>query len=190
MGEYRIQRLDEATWPAFEALVDKHNGIFGGCWCMWFQPDADRQGHGGGRAAKHRLVVQGRTHHALVMDGDSAVGWCEYGTPEELPRIYHRREYETSGIEPTTYRIPCFFVDRNHRRRGVASLALRGALDLIAAAGGGTVEGYPRVDVGQRKLSASFLFSGSTTRCADAGFARGPALGRFRCIMRREVASA
>ena len=79
MSEYRVEALSEATWPAFEALV-----------------------------AKHRLVVQGRTHHALVMDGDAAVGWCEYGTPEELPRIHHRKEYEASGIEPTRYRLPCF----------------------------------------------------------------------------------
>ncbi len=188
MSEYRVEALSEATWPAFEALVAKHNGIFGGCWCMWFQPDADRDGHGGGQAAKHRLVVQGRTHHALVMDGDAAVGWCEYGTPEELPRIYHRKEYEASGIEPTRYRLPCFFVDRNHRRRGVATLALQGALDLIAAGGGGTVEGYPRVDVGERKMSASFLFSGSVGMFAGAGFTRGPDIGRFRCIMRRTVA--
>ena len=124
------------------------------------------------------------------MAGEAAVGWCELGTPAELPRIYHRKEYEARGIEPTTYRLPCFFVDRDHRRRGVATLALHGALELIAAAGGGTVEGYPRVDVGQRKLSASFLFSGSVGMFTGAGFTRGPDLGKFRCIMRREVPAA
>jgi hypothetical protein len=29
-----------------------------------------------------------------VFDGEVAVAWCEYGTPEELPNIYHRKEYE------------------------------------------------------------------------------------------------
>lgn len=70
----------------------------------------------------------------------------------------------------------------------MATLALQGALDLIAAGGGGTVEGYPRVDVGERKMSASFLFSGSVGMFAGAGFTRGPDIGRFRCIMRRTVA--
>ena len=69
-------------------------------------------------------------------------------------------------------------------------MALHGALDLIAAAGGGTVEGYPRVDVGQKKLSASFLFSGSVGMFTGAGFTRGPDLGRFRCLMRRMVQPA
>jgi len=28
-----------------------------------------------------------------VFDGEVAVAWGEYGTPEELPNIYHRKEY-------------------------------------------------------------------------------------------------
>lgn len=190
-SQYRVEQLTPATWPAFEALVAKHNGIFGGCWCMWFH-DRTQVGPGaeGNRVAKQQLVERGATHHALVMDGDAAVGWCEYGPPSELPQIYHRKEYESRGFEPTAWRLPCFFVDRNHRRRGVATLALHGALDLIAAAGGGTVEGYPRVDVGERKMSASFLFSGSIGMFTGAGFTRDANLGKFRCIMRRTVSAA
>ena len=30
MTQYRVEELTAATWPAFEALVRKHNGIFGG----------------------------------------------------------------------------------------------------------------------------------------------------------------
>jgi hypothetical protein len=29
-----------------------------------------------------------------VVDGDEAIAWCEYGTPEELPTIHHRKQYE------------------------------------------------------------------------------------------------
>ena len=41
MTDYRVEALDATTWPAFEALVSKHNGIFGGCWCMWFHDRSD-----------------------------------------------------------------------------------------------------------------------------------------------------
>ena len=34
----------------------------------------------------------------VVFDGEVAVAWCQYGTPEELPGIYHRKEYE-AGLE-------------------------------------------------------------------------------------------
>jgi GNAT superfamily N-acetyltransferase len=39
-----------------------------------------------------------------------------------------------------TWRIACLFVDKRQRRRGVARTALVGALQQIAAAGGGETE--------------------------------------------------
>jgi hypothetical protein len=43
---------------------------------------------------------------------------------------------------------------------GVAAVALDGALDLIAQAGGGVVEAYPQ-DMQGKKTSASFLYNGT-----------------------------
>src|ERR1035438_352786 len=31
---YSVRPLDESTWPAFAALVERNKGVFGGCWCM------------------------------------------------------------------------------------------------------------------------------------------------------------
>ncbi len=42
------------------------------------------------------------------------------------------------------YRITCFFADRDYGRQGVARVALNGALELIALAGGEVVESYPQ----------------------------------------------
>lgn len=190
MADYRVEALDDTTFPAFEALVRKHNGIFGGCWCLYFHDQPGTGSQDGNCAAKKRLVEQGIAHHALVMHDDAAVGWCEYGTPSELPNIYHRKQYDASGIDPTTYRITCFFVDRDHRKRGVAELALSGALAAIAQSGGGSVEGYPRHDLDTRTMSASFLFNGTLHMFERAGFTRVSDLGKFRTIVRREVAPA
>jgi hypothetical protein len=99
-----------------------------------------------------------------------AVAWCQYGTPEELPGIQHRKEYEAGLDRLPDYRLTCLFVDRKYRRKGVAAVALRGALDLIAQAGGGVVEAYPQ-DTGGKKVSASFLYNGpvaSSNRPASA----------------------
>ena len=41
---YTIKALDESTWHAFAALVERNNGVFGGCWCIGFHPEGgDRQ---------------------------------------------------------------------------------------------------------------------------------------------------
>jgi hypothetical protein len=108
--------------------------VWGGCWCIYFHPDGPERGQGAeaNRALKRRLVEEGRAHAALVFDGDVAIGWCEYGTPEELPSIYHRAQYEQERDLVPDYRLTCFFIDRDYRRRGVSGAALRGALDLIA----------------------------------------------------------
>jgi GNAT superfamily N-acetyltransferase len=118
------------------------------------------------------------------------VAWCQYGSPDELPRIYHRKEYEATHTgEAPDYRVTCFFVDRDYRRKGVAGVALLGALDLIAKAGGGVVEGYPRDTQGQ-KLSAKFLYSATRSLFEEAGFSYDRPKGQFNCVMRTTVSPA
>jgi hypothetical protein len=77
-------------------------------------PRSRREGLGcrGNRALKQRLVNEGRAHAGLVFEGDVAVGWCQYGCPEELPGIYHRKEYEAGLVKLLDYRLTCLFVDR------------------------------------------------------------------------------
>jgi len=94
---------------------------------------------------------QGRAHAALVLDEDgSAQGWCQYGSPEELPGIKHKREYDKDAPPRPAWRITCFYVDKKHRGQGIARAALEGALDQIAQAGGGLVEAISEVTTGPR----------------------------------------
>jgi GNAT superfamily N-acetyltransferase len=183
---YVIKPLDPSTWEAFARLMERHNGVFGGCWCTWFHTfHAEKTFTAeGNRALKQRLVEEGRAHAALVFDGDEAVAWCQYGTPDELPNIHHRKEYEAALDAPPDYRITCIFVDKKYRRKGVTATALRGAVDLIARAGGGVVEGYPH-DTEGRKISV--LYNATRTLYEDAGFSYIRAKGLRNCVMRRVV---
>jgi ribosomal protein S18 acetylase RimI-like enzyme len=181
-----IRPLSTDTWSAFADLVARHNGVFGGCWCTWFHTlsrEKDRT-YESNRDLKCRLVEQGDAHAALVFDGDEAVAWCEYGTPEELPNIYHRKQYDEELDLVPDYRITCIFVDRRYRRRGVAALALRGALDLIADAGGGVVEGYPHDNDGAK---VSVLYDGTRHLFERAGFDYVRPKGSRNCVMRTKV---
>ena len=183
--------LDETTWPDFARLVEDHNGVWGGCWCMAFHP----QRPGGPNTAednrrdKEALVRQGDAHAALVYDGADCVGWCQFGPTDELPRIKHRRAYRQGLHEPPDWRITCFFVGRDHRRRGVTSVALGGALRQIARRGGGVVESYPE-DVDGRTVSASFLHNGTVSLFERHGFERSRRIGKDRWVVTRRVDSA
>jgi GNAT superfamily N-acetyltransferase len=149
---------------------------------------APRQAGEDNRALKERLVSEGLAHAALVFDGDAAVAWCQYGTPAELPHIYHRKEYEAGLGTLPDYRLTCLFVDKNYRRRGVAGVALGGALDLIAQAGGGLVEAYPQDTAGQQ-VSPTFLYNGTRRLFEQADFSYDRPKGRYHCVMSKTVAA-
>ncbi|MGZ4699548.1 MAG: GNAT family N-acetyltransferase, partial [Oryzihumus sp.] len=119
--------------------------------------------------------------------GDEVVAWAEYGSPDELPNIYHRKQYQEELDIVPDYRITCIFVDKRYRCRGMSAVALRGAVDLIAAGGGGVVEGYPHDTGGQRK---SVLYNGTRELFEWAGFAYVRAKGTGNCVMRRTVSAA
>ena len=95
-------------------------------------------------------------------------------------------EYEAGLDKAPNYRLTCFFVDRDYRRKGVAAVALQGALELIAQAGGGVVEAYPH-DTQGKKTSASFLYNGTRSLFEKAGFCFERTKGTKNCGMRRTV---
>jgi GNAT superfamily N-acetyltransferase len=182
---YTIRPLEESTWPEFAALVERNNGIFGGCWCMGFHPaGVDRESAEDNRDCKHELVRSGNAHAALVFEGDDCLGWCQFGPPDELPRIKSRAAYEKSRTEaPPDWRIACCYVGKGNRRKGVASAALAGALELIAGLG----EGYPE---DAASVPAGFLFNGALTTYEKLGFARDRKIGKHRWVMTRVVEPA
>jgi hypothetical protein len=181
--------LSPATWPAFARLVEKHNGIFGGCWCISFHlgPGEGKQGAEAYRAMKEARVREGRAHAALVFDGRTAVGWCQFGSTEELPNIRSRKAYEEGLGELPDWRITCFFIDRERRGEGIATVALREALQAIGRLGGGSVEAYPE-DVAGRKVSRSFLCSGTLGMFEKAGFEKNRKIAMHRWVVTRTVA--
>ena len=187
---YTIRALDPSTWAAFAELVERNNGIYGGCWCMGYHPDASRTDPARNRAGKQRRVHEGRAHAALVLDEDGlAQGWCQYGSPGELPRIKHRREYDKAAPPSADWRITCFFVDKRHRGRGIARAALDGALGQIAHLGGGRVEAISEVTAG-RAAQGRFLFSATVELFEQNGFTRVRQVGKHAWIVTKVVQPA
>ncbi len=187
MANFTVKPLDAATWPDFACLVEKHNGVWGGCWCMAFH--AEGVGHTSAaqnRSRKEQRVREGQAHAALVFDGAACVGWCQFGSPDELPRIKLKRAYLGGLTDLPTWRITCFFVDKDYRGQGVAAVALQGALKEIARLGGGTVESYPE-EVESRSVSGSFLYNGTAAMFEHYGFKRTRQLGKNHWVMTTAV---
>lgn len=187
---FTTRELSMKTYHDFQTLAEKQ----GGCWCMYYQRVTPIRGGSDkeivlrNRMEKERYVREGRAHAILVYEGDSPVGWCQYGPREELPRIDQGRFYRKLKQPPSgrLWRITCFFVDRRHRRKGVAKAGLAAALASIRRQGGGTVEAYPVVS---KKMAAvpEWLWFGTPSMFEREGFTKVAPLGTSRVLMRKEV---
>jgi GNAT superfamily N-acetyltransferase len=186
VSTYTVRSLDESTWPAFAELVEANGGIFGGCWCIGMHPAREIGDKRGNRERKLERVRAGTAHAALVFDGEQCLGWAQFGSPEEVPRIKNRGEYTKSISSLPRWRIGCCYVGKGHRRQGVSAAALAGALDLIADLGGGIVEGYPEP---ADAVPAGFLYHGDLSTFEKLGFARDRKIGKHRWVVTKRVRS-
>lgn len=152
---YTTKELSKKTWPDFEKLFSQGNG-WDHCQCMhfhrpcglpknkWLPTRAERGVRN--RREKKELVESGHSHGILVYANGEPVGWCQYGPKEELPPVDNSRKYRAHAPEPSAdklWRITCFVVLKKYRKQGVASAALKAALESIRKKGGGLVEAYP-----------------------------------------------
>jgi hypothetical protein len=186
--ELATKRLDAETWDDFAQLAEDHHGVWEGCWCLGFHEEGAPHAHSPEkrRALKEVRVREGRAHAALVYDGEHCVGWCQFGSARELPRIKNQQAYQAGLQQLPDWRITCFFVGRTRRHKGVADAALDGALDEIARLGGGEVESYPE-DTAGRKVSSSFLNNTTVAMFERHGFERSRQIGKYRWVMRRRI---
>jgi ribosomal protein S18 acetylase RimI-like enzyme len=192
---YSTQELSLNTWRDFERLFRKP-GEWSNCQCMWFhRPGPRPREEVEGLTSKERneknfrsqkdLVKGGRSHGILVyLDGDP-IGWCQYGLRDEFPRIDNASKYR--GVPPTDgderlWRITCFCVDKKHRKRGVAKVGLRAAVNSIRKDGGGMVEAYPST----RKEGLA-LHRGTVSMFKKEGFVVVAPLGTSNLVVRRKV---
>ncbi len=184
-ARYPTRPLDASTWDAFADLVERNNGVYGGCWCIGFHA-AYQRGMGDHRGLKEQLVRTGNAHAALVFDEQGrAQGWCQYGSPDELG-LKHERAYRKDPPPPARWRITCIFVDKRHRGQGIARAGLEGALTQIAAAGGGLVEAISETTAG-REAQGRFLFSATVELFEQYGFARVRQVGKHAWIVSRDI---
>lgn len=189
--EYSVRDLTPETWKDFEQFFAKYNGVQAGCWCMYYHrvhvtPGSTFEEKAENNRVDHKGLVEGRRAHGLMIyNGENVIGWAQFGPRDELPRVENGRVYKTLDKIPEEtplWRITCFFVDREYRRRGVASIALREVLNRIKESGGGVVESYPVTH-----SKAFSVWFGTVSMYEKHGFKKVIELGRSNVLMRKTI---
>lgn len=184
--------LSPETWPDFEALFAKHNGVWGGCWCVYYLcggAEFKQMGPEGRREFHRSLALSGRARGVIAYEGQTPVGWCQFGPPDVLCQYDRGRVYPKLSIareDRPQWRISCLFTDRHKRSRGVAIFTLHAALSEIARSGGGVTEAFP-LDGPHTKHN---VFSGSLDMYLREGFKVVTRLTQSRVLVRRRVEPA
>ena len=190
---YATKELSPETWGDFERLFTPGRG-WAFCACMLYQRGCHLDGKQfpdresawvQNQAEKRALVDAGRAHGILVYEDPEPIGWCQYGPAEELPlpgadRRARRIPPLGQGVR---WRLTCFVTVVGRRRRGVAGVALRAALEAMRARGGGLVEAYPTLTPGD----ANWAHLGTVSLFKREGFREVSRPNDRYVVMQREV---
>lgn len=75
----RVVPLSPNTWELFAELVERNNGIYGGCWCIGYHPECGKIPRSAQQQVKQQRVLDGEAHAALVIDQEGRCqGWAQY----------------------------------------------------------------------------------------------------------------
>lgn len=187
LGTAESKLLSPETWPDFEALFAKHNGVRGGCWCTFHLLPSSQymKMEKLERRDFHRDCLARQLTGCVYYEGGQPIGFCQFGRAEIFEQINRMRAYKQYALtDPAIpdWRITCIFVDKHQRGRGLQRKVLQAALEHINALGGGMVEAFP-FDFGSDDHRQ---YNGSIPLFEREGFAPVVKLGSVM-LMRREI---
>jgi len=185
MMDFTISPLTFERWPALESLFGT-TGASNGCWCMYWRigPRYRDRPRADNKRDLEQLATSGRSPGLLAFDADLAVGWCELAPRAELGWLARARYLEPVDDLPV-WSIPCFFVRRTHRHRGVMGALIEASAGVVAAAGAPALEAYP-VDTAVPGHTRN-LFPGTASAFARHGFRVLTRRKPDRPVMRRDL---
>jgi GNAT superfamily N-acetyltransferase len=162
----------------FPALADLFGraGASNGCWCLYWR--LGPRYHERDRAANRRDRSE-LTSGLLAYEDSLAVGWCELAPRADFPWLVRR-------LDPVddlpVWSLPCFYIRRSHRGRGVTRALIEAAVKITGAAGAPALEAYP-IDTSVPGHTRN-LFPGVASTFAECGFVEVARRAPYRPVMR------
>ena len=173
-------------WAELEKLFGKH-GAAGGCWCMWWRQtraEFSRQHDDSNRLAFKAIVESGIVPGLLAYSDGEPIGWCAIEPRESYPALERSRVLARADDKPV-WSIPCFYVARHFRGKGLMRHLLTAAINWASRHGARIVEGYPLES--QSNLPASSIYTGVVPIFREAGFVEVLRRSGRQPIMRKTI---
>ena len=184
LQKLEIHPVTPARWPDLEALFGAR-GACGGCWCMFWRltrAEYEKKKGAGNRRALKKLVESGKVPGVLAYADGVPVGWCAVAPRAAYSTLERSRVLAPIDDHPV-WSVPCFFVARPFRRRGLTVELLRAAVDFARRKGAKIIEGYP-VEAREGKMPDVFAYTGLPSAFRKAGFVEVLRRSPTRPVMR------
>ncbi|MFQ5794213.1 MAG: GNAT family N-acetyltransferase [Candidatus Bipolaricaulia bacterium] len=182
--ELEFHPLTKERWADFETLFGER-GASGGCWCMWWRLKRSeyelQKGEGNKRSMK-AIVDSGEIPGILAYSEGQPVGWCSVAPRGSYPVLDRSRILKRIDEMPV-WSIVCFFVEKNHREKGLSVQLLKAAIEYARDQGGQILEGYP-VEPKKDRMPAAFAWTGLASVFKQVGFVECERRSETRPIMR------
>ena len=138
-----VRPLTAEEWPALEDLFGRA-GASNGCWCMYWRigPRYKERPREENKHDLEHIARSGPAPGLLAFDGGTAVGWCELAPRADLDWLARSRYFRPVD-ELAVWSLPCFYVRRTYRGRGVMGTLIEAAAGVADSAGAPALEAYP-----------------------------------------------
>ena len=154
----------------------------------WRLPHArfEKQKGTANRTALRRLAYENSQLGLLAFAGDEPIGWCALAPRRDFVRLQTSRVLAAID-EVEVWSIPCLFIRKDQRRKGLSVQLLKAAARYVAAQGGRILEGYP-VEPRSGEMPDAFAWTGTAAAFRQAGFEECERRSPTRPIFRRNCA--
>ncbi len=162
------------------------------CWCLSHRlrsAEIEAIGVGSREQAMRRLCEREHPPGVVTYRDGEPVGWCNIGPRSEITRLAGSRLIRPIDDVPV-WSIVCVVVRSGHRRQGVTTPLIEGAVAYAASRGAPAVEAHPVDPAGRMDLTMAFV--GTRAMFERAGFrvvgtTDAVASGMPRLVVRRDL---
>ncbi len=183
-SKYKFFPVTNVRWKNFEKLFGE-KGACAGCWCMYWrlkQSVLDSQKGNGNKRAMKNIIGSGKIPGIIAYSEGEPIGWCSVAPREEFSKLDNSRILKPVD-EKSVWSVVCFFIDKDHRNKGLSVALLNAAKKYVKSCGGKILEGYP-IEPKKDKMPDAFAWTGISAGFQSAGFKEVARRSETRPIMR------
>jgi GNAT superfamily N-acetyltransferase len=166
-----FEPVTKANWDKFVALFG-NRGACANCWCMFSRlKQAEFKAGKVNDVNKNRmkeLIWKDKPVGVIAIYEDKPIAWCAFAPREDYLKLENSRVHKRIDDKPV-WSIPCFFIDKNFRRKGISVALLKGVIEYAGKIKIEIIEAYPTIPTVE-KLPDSFVWIGLYKSFEQAGF--------------------